>query len=69
MSGRIAMIVGILGGAALVTWLNAGRRRSPAGANQSGALDVGSIDIDDDTSAEIIKRARPALERAREFAG
>jgi hypothetical protein len=63
----MAMIVGILGGAALVTWLNAGRRRSAA--NQSGVFDMGSIDIDDDTSAEIIKRARPALERAREFAG
>jgi hypothetical protein len=25
------------------------------------------VDVDDDTAAEIIKRARPALERARNF--
>jgi hypothetical protein len=57
MSGRATTILGIVSAAAVSIWIGIRRtRRVHRGY---------SILIDDDTAAEIIKRARPALERAR----
>ena len=73
MSGRATAILGISGAAALGIWIKVRRKRRAS----SGRLErhtsgyrgnlrrLSSIDIDDDTAAEIIKRARPELERAR----
>jgi hypothetical protein len=57
-----AKVVALLGFAVLGTWI-ALRRRSSIWdrARWSG------VDIDDDAAAEIIRRAYPALERAREM--
>ena len=71
MSGK-ATALGIVGAAALgiyFKWRHLRRAPSDVLESQSSAPLRGSrrIEIDDDAAADIIKRARPALERAREL--
>jgi hypothetical protein len=58
--------------AALAAWIrHAYRPRVKEAADDFSELtkrEPTGIDIDDDTAAEIIRRARPQLERAREIA-
>jgi len=73
MSGRATVILGIFSAVAMSIWIKIRRTRRV----RRGRLEphspayrwdpqwLYSFDIDDDTAAEIIKRARPALERAR----
>jgi hypothetical protein len=70
MSGRMAALLGIVGAAAVSAWVQIKRRHhatswvsSSVGQRSHGLL---IVDIDDDTAADIIKRAKPELERARE---
>jgi hypothetical protein len=56
--------------AALAVWIrHAQRPRVDADDDfpEFGAVDGDGLEIDDDTAAEIIRRARPELERAREL--
>jgi hypothetical protein len=73
MTKRVIAAVGALSAAALGAWLSSKRQHrlasraidldsAPSIANDSQK--VFSIEIDDDAAAEIISRARPALERA-----
>jgi hypothetical protein len=75
MFKRLAALLGIVGAAAAVgAWLQNKKRRhsasipdewdSPATQDAHG---LPMIDLDDDAAANIIKRARPALERARKL--
>jgi hypothetical protein len=64
MSGRLAALFGIMGAAALGLWINKKRRAEPV-LEMYGSQGLPAIDVDDDTAAEIIRRARPALEHAR----
>lgn len=73
MAGRLAALIGVLGAAALGLWWGGRKPKSGLVATQDLALIPASdgaseteINIDDDRAAEIIRRARPALERARE---
>lgn len=74
MQKKIFAAVG-LAGAALAVWLNKKRLGRIAGnccvtvesTRALPATDIDAMDIDDDTAAEIISRARPALERAASF--
>jgi hypothetical protein len=68
MSNRILVTCGVIAAAA-VGMLFRSRRRD--GASLSGSAEsepaggmLAAIDVDDDEQAEIISRARPALERA-----
>ena len=70
MSGRMAALLGIVGAAAVSAWVHIKRRHhatswvsSSVGHRSHGLL---IVDIDDDTAADIIRRAKPELERARE---
>jgi hypothetical protein len=62
------------GGFAAFAWFNLKRKR-PAGTIDdfaelgSGGQSLTGIEVDDDEAAEIIRRARPELERARELVG
>jgi hypothetical protein len=71
MSGKVTTLLGIVGIAGLgVYFTSRGSRRLPSNVNSQPAMSTGGprrIDIDDDAAAEIIKRARPALERARQL--
>jgi hypothetical protein len=66
-------MLGVFSAALLGVWikLRSTRRVPPDDLEPPGPADrrvpqwLYSVDIDDDTAAEIIKRARPALERAR----
>lgn len=65
MSGKAIALLGIVGAAALGIYFKWRRpRREPSDGLEP---DPRCIDIDDDTAADIIRRARPALERAREL--
>jgi len=71
MSGKATALLGILGGAALGFYIQKRRtRRAPVEIfDPKRSVCIGRarrIEIDDDTAAEIIRRARPALERAVE---
>jgi hypothetical protein len=78
MPPRLTALLGVIGAASLGVWLRSRRRRkSPSypeceldeslpltiAGNSQGLL---PFNIDDDRAAEIIRRARPALEKARE---
>jgi len=69
MQKKIFAAVG-LAGAALAVWLNKKRLGRIAGnccVTDESRLALPATEIDDDTAAEIISRARPALERAASF--
>jgi hypothetical protein len=57
MKAKYAAVIGVLGVAALGAWWNS-RRSLRTGV---------ALHIDDDKAAEIIRRARPSLERAYEL--
>jgi hypothetical protein len=61
-----------MGAAALAYWLRSRQRPGCSVEDASVSLiaetSQGSLAIDDDTAADIIKRSRPALEKAREVA-
>jgi hypothetical protein len=70
MSGRVTALLGVVGAAALGIYIKARwSRRGPSDVLGPGSSvpipSAGRVDIDDDAAAEIIKRARPELERAR----
>ena len=70
MSGKVTAILGIAGAATLgIYWkFRHARRRHTSTLEHERSVSAGNpgrIDIDDDAAAEIIKRARPELERAR----
>ena len=70
MSGKVTAILGIAGAATLGIYWKFGhaRRKQSSTVERERSLPAGNrarIDIDDDAAAEIIKRARPELERAR----
>jgi hypothetical protein len=72
MSGKATALLGIVGAAALGIYFKWPRphRVPPDVLESKNSLSIRSlrrIEIDDDAAADIIKRARPALERAREF--
>jgi hypothetical protein len=72
MSGKTRALLGIASAAALGIYFKSRRpRRAPSGVREpKSSVSIRSprrIDIDDDAAADIIKRARPALERAREL--
>lgn len=80
MSRRVTAIFGVLGVAAFSVWLKKKRARlTQSDTSQVDILDAVAlpaatggqglmrVDIDDDEAAEIIKRAKPALERAAEL--
>jgi hypothetical protein len=65
MTGKATALCGVIGAAAVGMYFQLRRPRRVL-------LDVRKvesqrIDIDDDAAADIIRRARPALERAREL--
>ena len=68
MSNRILVTCGVIAAAAVGMLFRAKRRN---GASLSGSVEtepagglLAAIDVDDDRQAEIISRARPALDRA-----
>jgi hypothetical protein len=66
MFARLTTIIGVLGVAALGTWIKAKRRNRQEPDDLPSPLPaIPSVYIDDDEAAEIIRRAGPALERAR----
>jgi hypothetical protein len=64
MFGRVAALAGIIGMAAVGSWLS--HRRQHRGQQWIMPPASGPVDIDDDTAADIIKRVRPELERVRQ---
>ena len=69
MSGKATALFGIIGAAALGIYFKSRRSaRVPSGGLEPKVSvfmpRARSIEIDDDAAADIIKRARPALERA-----
>ena len=69
MSGKATALFGIIGAAALSIYFKWRRpRQAPSGVLEpKSSVSIPSprrIEIDDDAAADIIKRARPALERA-----
>jgi hypothetical protein len=67
MSGKATALFGIIGAAALgiyFKWRRPGRAPSGVLEPKSSFPRPRLIEIDDDAAADIIKRARPALERA-----
>jgi hypothetical protein len=73
MKTRLTAIIAAAGIAAVGAWYKSrSRRRStPVVDDEFADLELGRehprrIEIDDDTAAEIIRRAKPALEIARE---
>jgi hypothetical protein len=72
MSGKVIALSGAVGAAAVgiyIKWRRARRASSHILESQSSVPTrrPGRIDIDDDAAADIIMRARPELERAREL--
>ena len=72
MSGKATALLGIVGAAAVgiyFKWRRPGKAASDVLEPRSSASKrrPRRIEIDDDAAADIIKRARPALERAREL--
>lgn len=72
MSGRTAAaLIGFVGAAALGIFIESRRVRKARSGNmvepKSSARGPEHINIDDDAAAEIIKRAKRELERAREL--
>jgi hypothetical protein len=65
MSGKATALLGIIGAAAVGICFQLRRPRRVL-SDVRGA-ESQRIEIDDDVAADIIKRARPALERAREL--
>jgi hypothetical protein len=59
MSTRLKAVVAVGGTAAALAWINIKRQRRSAVIS-----DASAVHIDDDSAAEIIRRVRPALERA-----
>ena len=71
MSGKATVLFGIVGAAAVGIYFKwrRPRRASSDVLEPTSSVSIRSprrIEIDDDAAADIIKRARPALERARE---
>jgi hypothetical protein len=73
MSGKATTLLGILVAAALGIYFKwrLPRRASSGMPKPKSAQSIAGrpVDTDDDGLADIIKRARPALERARELYG
>jgi len=72
MSGKLTTLLGIVSIAGLCIYFTSrGSRQALSSVLKTHPLvSTGGprrIDIDDDAAAEIIKRARPALERARQL--
>ena len=72
MSGKATALLGIVGAATLGIYFKWRHHKRVPGdvlepGNSESLRRPRSIEIDDDAAAEIIKRARPALERAREL--
>jgi hypothetical protein len=72
MSGKVIALLGIVGAATLGIYFKWRRpRRAPSDVlepkSSVSSRSPRRIEIDDDAAADIIKRARPALERAREL--
>ena len=71
MSGKLTALLGIAGAAAVGIYFKWRRPRRASDVLESkGSASIRSlrcVKIDDDAAADIIKRARPALERAREL--
>ena len=69
MSRKLTALLGIVSVAALGIYLKLrGSHRTSSSilkTNDSTSAGAQRIDVDDDAAAEIIKRAKPALERAR----
>jgi hypothetical protein len=65
VTNTYAKVVALLGFAALGTWIALRRTHRSASACRTVQS---AVEIDDDTAADIIRRALPALERARELA-
>jgi Arc/MetJ family transcription regulator len=65
MSGKATALLGIAGAAALGIYFKWQWPRRASDAPQPKRRRQ-RVEIDDDAAADIIKRARPALERARE---
>ncbi len=72
MSRKATALLGVFGAAALGVYIESRRaRRASSGMlepqSSLSIRNAGHVDIDDDEAADIIRRARPALERAREL--
>jgi hypothetical protein len=65
MSGKATALLGIIGAAAVGICFQL--RRPRQALSDVRKVESQRIEIDDDAAADIIKRARPALERAREL--
>jgi hypothetical protein len=61
MLGKVTAVVGVVGMAALGSWLSNKRLRR----GQARPFSNGLLDIDDDTAADIIRRVKPELHRVR----
>jgi hypothetical protein len=66
MTGKATAVLGIVGAAAVGIYFKWGRPRRASSDVPEPKSSRRRIEIDDDAVADIIKRARPALERARE---
>ena len=78
MRSRVTAVQGLFGMAALGVWLTSSKRKQQTAPAAEEAVDLEpetppsplhaeNVDIDDDSAAEIIRRAQPALERARKL--
>ena len=69
MSRKTTALLGIIGAATVGIYFKWRRPlRAPSDVLESkNSETIRRVDIDDDAAADIIKRARPALERAREL--
>jgi hypothetical protein len=66
MTGKATAVLGIVGAAAVGIYFKWRRPRRASSDVPEPKSSRRRIEIDDDAVADIIKRARPALERARE---
>ena len=67
MSRKATALLGIVGAAAVGIYFKWRRsRRVPSDVRSASTFCSRRIEIDDDAAADIIMRAKPALERARE---
>ena len=71
MSNRLLVACGVIAAAAVGVWMKVKRSSSAEITVEGQELAAGydlpqltSVDLDDDEAAEIISRARPALDRA-----